>query len=159
MEDFETLDAGLGSANLALSPTDASNLRTAGKWGRFIAITGLVLIGIGIVSMLIFGSSLVAMGSSPELAMLTGGAGSFFIVLLAFYGIIFAVSIYLYWQLLQFSTNAIKAADTGSQVAMTASFESLKTMFKITGIMVAIMLGLYALTFVLTILGGLASFL
>jgi hypothetical protein len=151
-EDFDTLDAGMGNTGLTLSSIDTANLRTAGKWGRFIAITGLAMIGFAMVSMLIFGGSMLAtMGSS-----IMGGSGAFSLILVV-YGLAFAVSIYLYWQLLQFSTNAIKAADQGNSAAMTASFTSLKTMFKILGVLLGILLGIYALTFVFAIFGGLAS--
>lgn len=154
MEDYGTIDGGLGYTGLTLSTVDTNNLRTAGKWGRFIAISGLVVMGLAILLMLFFGGTMLTLMSMSEM----GGAGALGgTFLFVFYGVIFAISIFIYWMLFQFSSNAIKAADSGSPEAMAASISSLKTMLKVVGILWAVYLGFVALMIVITLVGGLAA--
>lgn len=155
-EDYGTIDEGLGNTGLTLSTTDTNNLRSAGKWGRFIAISGLVVIGLAVLMMLFFGGTLLTMMSMSDTSgMGMGVLGSTLIFIP--YAIIFAISIFVYWKLLTFSTNAIKAADSGSSQAMSASVSSLKSMLKIVGVLWALYLGLIALSLVFGLLGGLAT--
>jgi|AntRauTorckE5430_2_1112549.scaffolds.fasta_scaffold08962_2 hypothetical protein len=158
-EDYGTLDAGMGNIGLALNANDIANLRTAGKWGRFISITGLVGLGLAVLGMLFFGGTMLTMMSmgDAEAAGALGAVGGTFIFII--YGIAFAISAYVYWMLYQFSTNAIKAADSGSQMAMTDAFSSLKSMLKVSGIILLVILAMYALVFLIIIIGGAATFL
>lgn len=157
-EDFGTLDAGMGNSGLTLTANDLSNLRTAGKWGRFLAISGLVIIGLSVLAMLFFGGTMLTMMSMGSGMGDLGGVGAIggtFIFII--YGIVFAISGYIYWMLYQFSTNAIKAADSGSQAAVTDAFSSLKSMLKVSGIILAIFLSIYALIFLIGIIGVAAT--
>jgi len=155
MDDYGTIDGSLGSAGLTLSTTDTDNLRSAGKWGRFISISGLIIIGLGVLFMLFFGSSLIAAMSMADMGGPGAAIGGSFVFVV--YAIIFAISIFIYWMLYKFSTNAIKAADSGSSAAMTASIISLKNMLKIIGILWLLYLALIVLTIVLGLVGGVAS--
>jgi len=153
MEEYGTIDAGLSNADISLSSADLSNLRTAGKWGRFIAIVTLVSMGLIILAMLMFGGTMLAM-ASPELGAMGAAGGT---MVLIFYVLMFALYIYPTVMLYKFSTGIIKAADNKNAEAASAAFASLKSMFKFMGILLAIILGLYALMFLIGLLGGLAS--
>ncbi|MFT5997670.1 MAG: hypothetical protein ACI81P_000115 [Neolewinella sp.] len=152
-DDYGTIDSGLATNGVQLSSTDLSNLRTAGKWGRFIAIVTLVSIGLMVLGMLSFGGVILA-ALGPELEGMGAAGGTFILVI---YAAIFALYIYPIVMLYKFSTNAIKAADGGNSVAASDAFTSLKSMFKFMGILLAIVLSLYALMFVLAMIGGAAS--
>lgn len=152
-DDYGTIDGGMATSGIQLTATDLSNLRTAGKWGRFIAIVTLVSIGLMVLVMLFFGGTLLAT-ASPEMAGL-GAVGTTMILLI--YGAMFALYIYPTVMLYKFSTNVIRAADSGNAVAASDAFASLKRMFKFMGILIAIVLGLYALMFVFMLIGGAAA--
>jgi len=155
-EDFGTLDAGMSTAGTTLSATDMANLRTAGKWARFMAIVALVLMAIGVLTMLLFGGTMMAMmggGMGSEMAGAGIGMGVFAIIYIP----ILAFSIYVYWKLYVFGSKAMTAVDTNNSAAMSESLSSLGTVFKVTGILTAIFLGFYALALVMGLLGGLAS--
>ncbi|MEL6274116.1 MAG: hypothetical protein AAFQ37_11995 [Bacteroidota bacterium] len=140
MTDTNTpLDSGYGDG-ISISRTDINYLRTAGKWGRFISIVGLAFIGIFVIFMLIGGGSFLALAGS---SMGPGiGLGAFFFIV---YGIIFAIAIYCYVLLYRFSTNAIKAADTGNASAITEALKSLSQFWKVLGIITAIYIGFFAI--------------
>lgn len=152
-DDYGTIDAGMSTTGIQLTSTDLINLKTAGKWGRFISIVSLVSIGLMMLGLLFFGGTMMALASSD-----LGAAGALGgTAILIFYGLLFALYIYPTVMLYKFSTNVIKAADNGNPTAASEAFASLKSMFKFMGILLAIILGLYALFFVLALLGGVAS--
>ncbi|MEL6140736.1 MAG: hypothetical protein AAFU67_03880, partial [Bacteroidota bacterium] len=97
-------------------------------------------IGIFVIFMLIGGGSFLALAGS---SMGPGiGLGAFFFIV---YGIIFAIAIYCYVLLYRFSTNAIKAADTGNASAITEALKSLSQFWKVLGIITAIYIGFFAI--------------
>jgi hypothetical protein len=152
-DDYGTIDAGMSTAGIHLTSADLANLKTAGKWGRFISIVILVSIGLMMLGIIFFGGTMMALASSDIGA--AGALGGTAMVI--FYGLLFALYIYPTVMLYKFSTNIIKAADNGNATAASEAFASLKSMFKFMGILMAIMLGFYALFFVIALLGGLAS--
>lgn len=132
MDTNDILDGDFGDG-ITMQTRDLNYLRTAGKWGQFISIAGLILIAVGVVVMLIGGaSSLMMMGSM-------GGAFSLFLIP---YLIIFGVIIYLYILMYQFSTNAVTAASGKSKSALTDALKALASMFKLGGILLLLYFGL-----------------
>lgn len=131
-------------------------LRTAGKWGRFVSITAMVLIGLFVV-MLIFGGGamLAALTTGLPDGGSSAGAGIGGTVILVIYFIAFAIGFFLYYLLLQFSNNAIRAANTGSEAQVTAAMKPLATFFKIFGILTAIYVAIIGLALIGGIAGGL----
>lgn len=154
-DDYGTIDAGMSTTGIQLTSTDLANLRTAGKWGRFIAIVSLIGMALMILLVLFFGGTMMAL-ASPEMGAMGAAGGTFVLII---YLAMFALYIYPLVKLYQFSTNAIKAADSGNSVAASDSFAALGSMYKFMGILLVIVLGLYALFFVLALIGGAASML
>ncbi|PPK84601.1 hypothetical protein CLV84_3763 [Neolewinella xylanilytica] len=155
-ENPETLDDQYGNG-AALPPEGSTNLRKAGKWGRFLGIVYMVSIGIGIGFIILFGGTamtLAGMGSE------TGNPfASFMLPMLLFYGLFFAIMLYLAYLLYSFGAKAMLAVDQGDQTAMTASFGSLGRLFKILGILTIIQLAFMALSIVLFLFSGAAALL
>ncbi len=160
--DFGTIDSNLAGSGFALSSADQTNLRTAGKWARFLAIIGLVSMALVVLMMLFGGGTMMAlmmgggMGASPYDTGAAVGAGAFMFI---FYGIFIAAGIYLYWLLYQFGDKAMKAVDSGNTALMSESLAAQSKMYKIIGILAAIYLGFLALAILFAVIGGAAAFL
>jgi len=134
------LDSDYGDG-ISLSRADVNNLRTAGKWGRFISIVGLAFMGIFLLLVLIFGGESFSFFAASLLG--PGGVGGALII--AFYLLIIGIIIYCYILLFQFSTSAIKAADTGNASAVSNALKSLARLWKVIGITIAAYIGFIVL--------------
>ena len=140
-----------------LSPEGSQNLRKAGKWGRFLGIVYMVFIGIGIACMFFFGGTfltMAGMGSDqgPNMTQVM-------LPLFLFYGVFFAIFLYLSYLLYSFGSKAMVAVDRGDETAVTDSFGSLGRLFKILGIVTIIQLAFTALSVALFLFSGAAALL
>ncbi len=126
-------------------------LKETAKWAKFLAILGMVMMGfiilIGITMMVSMGS-LSAL--SPELGMMSGmmgiGLGLVYIVMALIY-------VYPIWKLYEFANLTKKALMSEDSDLLTQAFGAQKSMFKFWGILMVILLGIYALVFVVSIFG------
>lgn len=134
--DFDTLDDGIGRVGLTLSMADKENLRSAGKWGRFLAIVTFVFLGLGLIGALFAGGTMMSVMTGSDM----GGFGALSMVLYLLAFVFYGVIAYLVYE---FSTKAIRAVDNDDQTAMTASFRALKRLYAIFGILTVITLGFY----------------
>jgi hypothetical protein len=132
-------------AELVINNTISDFLQESARWARFIAIVGFVFVGLGILSVLAGGSTLLAVGLPSEMA---GFGGFFLIVFLAFSAIALVPLYYLY----NFATKIQVALRENNSVFLADAFENHKSFFKFYGIMLAIVLGFYALIFVFGLL-------
>lgn len=153
-ESFSPLDQSTGSG-LNVQPVAFDYLRTAGKWGKFIAIANFVFIGLTIFGFIFGGVSSLVMLASMGSGL--GGGEVFMTLFIGLMGISILFGAYLNYKLYLFSTNAIRAADLQDSQALTISIASLKTLLKVFGVILAIFLGFYALLFLFAILGTMAS--
>jgi hypothetical protein len=116
------------------------------KWGKFLAIVGYI--GIGLLVLL---GVIVMVGLSFAGSMSQFGFG-FPMGLLGFIYILIAV---LYWfpvnYLYKFSDNVKKGLNTNDQQHVTLGFESLKSLYKFSGILTIIVLSIYALVLLIAI--------
>ena len=149
--DYSPLDSGLSTGVITLSGQDLQHLRTAGKWARFFAIVSLVFIALGVLFMLFFGGTMLAF-MDPSVTGAIGGT-----MMLVTYGLVFALYIYPLVKLYQFGSKAVQAVDSNNQILASESIDALKSGFKFIGIFTAVVLGIYALIFVIGIIGGVAS--
>lgn len=157
LNDSTTLDDSLANQGVFLSAQDTNHLRTAGKWGRFISITGMVFLAIGIVFVLfgvIFAGGMGLSSLASSAIGLSAGLVFFYFI---FYAALLGIALYLYILLYRFSTNAILVADTGDQQAVTAAFAALGKLMLITGILFIIYLASIALMVLGGIIGGVAA--
>lgn len=143
-----TLDGGYG-AGLTLTSTDTANLRKAGKWGRFLGILSMVLIGLVILAFIGFGSTMIALMSGGQI-----GAGGIGTVMIGCYLLLLGFTFYLTYLLYKFGAEAVIAVDNGDGLAMTRSLASLGRLFKIYGIMTVIYLAFIGLSLLFALIGG-----
>lgn len=154
-ENFTPLDQNT-DGNLQVQTAAFDHLRTAGKWGKFIAIANFVFIGLTLFGFAFGGASSLIMLATMSGSLVGGGSA-----LLIVFTLIMVLSIffgaYLNYKLYLFSVNAMRAADLQDAQAFTISMDSLKTLLKVFGVILAVILGFYALMFAFALLGGIAS--
>ena len=118
-------------------------LLTAAKWGKFLAIMGYIFIGLALLASIgIFGGS-----ASTESTLLPGtsiGTGVFGMVYLLLIVLYYFPTTYLY----RFSVRVRRAVESEDTSAYTSAFENLKSLFKFSGILVIVLLGLYLIAFI-----------
>ncbi|MGH1435604.1 MAG: hypothetical protein ACRBG0_14240 [Lewinella sp.] len=140
-------DTGNPGSELIITDAIRSFLAESARWGKFIAIIGFVFIGLGVLMMLFGGGAMIAGGMA--------GMGGIMILV---YVIALGISLIPIYYLYNFATKMQVALRDDNQVFLRDAFENHKSMFKFYGILMAIMLGFYALMFLIGIIGGLASF-
>lgn len=140
-------DTGTPGSALIITDPIRSFLAESARWGKFIAIIGFVGIGLGVLMMLFGGGAMIAGGMA--------GMGGIMILV---YVVILGISLVPIYYLYNFATKMQVALRDDNQVFLRDAFENHKSMFKFYGIFMAIMLGIYALMFLIGIIGGLASF-
>ncbi len=127
-----------------------SYLMETAKWARFIAIVSIVMGGL-LAIFSIFAGSILNTGGNMD--MFPFSATLIAIVYLIMAGLIIAPNVFL----LNFASKAIGALRSGSESELTVAFRNLKSYYKFIGILTAIMIGFYALIFIMTMLGGAAA--
>ena len=135
-----------GPTSITLTPADWANLLTTGKWGRLIAIVGLVCVGLGLLTMAGFGAYLTTQDALVSELTTAGGVLGVYILMLAFY-------IYPLIKLFQFSNKIITAFEQGSGVLASEAFSALKALYKFMGILTLATIGLYILGMILAAVG------
>ncbi|HUS02152.1 MAG TPA: DUF5362 family protein [Chitinophagaceae bacterium] len=129
------------SNDLLISEISQSNLNTAAKWGKFLAIVGFVFCGL----MLLGGLwAQVFLSKSRTYAYESEGLKYMWIG----YAILAIICFFPCLYLFKFSNRTQAAIRTSSQENLDAAFMNLKSMFKFYGIFTIIILVIYALAFV-----------
>ncbi len=127
------------STGIRLNQVAENFLRSAAKWGRFVAI-GLVLI-VGL-----FAGALMTGIMGPRLFGFSGGS----IATFNFIAVIYALPIiYLY----RFSSKMLDSLNAQDEDQVAESFKNLKSMFKFIGIFTIIILSLYLISLVFVLFG------
>ncbi len=157
MENEGLLDQGIRSneSDNSLSGEDKMYLEQAAKWSKFLGIVGFVFSGIIIIvafSLVFLGNSITKLGgeNNPLGSSLSYGVGVFYLLIAVVY---FLLSLYQF----RFGTKMKIALNESDSEAMTEGLKNLKNYFKSSGIIMAIVLGFYALILVFGILGGMAT--
>ena len=123
------------------------------KWAKFLGIVGFVITGLMVTGALAAGATMSALSKfgGGQLAALSGGAFTFVFMLYAV--MIFYPSLLMY----QYSSNAKTGVLYGEQFNLTHAIGKLKSLFKFWGIVTIIFISLYALIFILAIVGAASS--
>lgn len=142
--------------DLRLNEMCKAHLREAAKWSKFLAIVGFIGIGfmvlVGIFMGTLFNNS--GMSEVPGMEAFNTMGTTFLMILYIIIGLIYYFPIkYLY----DFSIQAKSALDLSDSFLLEDAFSKLKSHYKYIGIMMIIILSLYALMFVF--FGMLASLL
>ncbi|MFK7937498.1 MAG: hypothetical protein AB8G22_28540 [Saprospiraceae bacterium] len=157
MEYSQPLDSGMYAGGLELETAAREYLRESAKWAKFLSIVGFVMIGFMVIAAFFVGAMFSTMGNfqgidgADELAGLGMLSGGFITAMyLAFAALYFFPTLYFY----RFSTKTKLAIESGSSTDLTAGLENLKSCFKFWGIFMIVILGIYALFFVIGIAGA-----
>jgi glucan phosphoethanolaminetransferase (alkaline phosphatase superfamily) len=129
-------------------------LQKAGQWANFIGIVGFVMTGFVVLAALFIGTIFTTMAAfNPMLAGAAAMGPMLTVIYLLFAVFNFFFSYYLY----QFGARIKKAILFNNTEGTTQAFSKLKSFFKLWGITLIVILALYALIFVVAIIGGAAG--
>ena len=148
------LDQGLSATPNAggLSNEDKGYLWTAAKWARFLGIVGFVMTGFIVLAALF----LMTMGSSLGSALGNRGVfGAFGAMIGVFYIVIAVVYFFISLYLFNFGKKTRLALQNENSSDLTEGLKNLKSYFSLLGIIMAILISLYALIFVVGVGGSL----
>jgi len=139
--------------DLHLDQQSVNYLGETARWCKLLSIFGFIYCGIMVLVGLFFGSlvssmMMPGMGSADKVG---GAFMSSFIILMAL--ILFFPAYYLF----NFSSKVRRALRNNDQEVLTDSLKNLKSFFKFNGIIVIIILSLYALALVSAIIGAMVG--
>lgn len=157
MDYQQTLDDNF-SDSLSINGDIRIFLKETAKWAQFIAIVGLVIMGLFLLIIVLMGTVFGSMaGSFPggeDLGAMPGLIGGFGMLL---YALFLAMFIFPLVYLLRFAQNTKKALKSDNQEALVLAFQNLKSHYKFYGIFMAIMVGFYALVFLFSLIVGVGA--
>jgi hypothetical protein len=147
---METLDSNLTRENNFFSTNEiTSYLLETAKWGKFLAITGYI--GIGLVLLAAIGVMGMGMGGAsqlvPGMGIGMGAFGMIYIIIAVFY---FFPVYYLH----QFSLKMKQGLMSQDPQNIAIGFRNLKSLFKFMGIFTVVILSIYAVIFVAALVIG-----
>jgi len=131
METEKILDSDFGNNGLSINGQSHTHLVEIAKWGRFLSILGLILIGLLIVGFIYM---LISRGS-----LFGAEAFQFFIT----FAIIMLLYIFPIFKLYNFSINALQALNVGSDQQLSTAFGALKSLFRFVGVSTMVVLIIY----------------
>lgn len=130
---------------LQIDHQGSSFLRETAKWSKFLSIVGFVMMGLMLLVLGFAGTTMSSMLASGGYGRSAGGGFAQFILLAAFLLIYFFPCLYLY----KFATKMQVALRNNDQVTLNSSFENLKSCFKFMGILMIVILAIYAVAFLI----------
>ncbi|MEM6699263.1 MAG: hypothetical protein AAF599_12745 [Bacteroidota bacterium] len=154
MDTNTVLDDRLeSSGNIGLSISSIQSLRESARWAKFIAIVGFVMVGFMVLASFFIGAAFSDLaGINDSLSMAAAGGGIFMTVLyLLAAALYFFPCLFLY----RFATKTKAALIEYDTNGVTEGLKQMKNYFQFIGIMIAILLGFYALVLVFGVIGGL----
>lgn len=142
--------------NIVVDEMSGAYIHEIGRWGKFLAIVGFIVIGLMIVASVFMMFAFSRLASYDEYGNATGAAygqamGGMLGVLYLFFA---GIYIYPTWTLYKYSTCIKRALVNKEQQEFNDAFRYLKSTFKFMGILMIIILSIYAL---IAIFGGLAA--
>ncbi|HMF73744.1 MAG TPA: DUF5362 family protein [Flavitalea sp.] len=130
---------------LQIDHRGSSFLRETAKWSRFLSIIGFVMMGLMLLVLGFAGTTMSTMLESGGYGRSAGGGFAQFILLAAFLLIYFFPCLYLY----KFATKMQLALRNNDQETLNSSFENMKSCFKFMGILMIVILAIYAVAFLI----------
>ncbi|SFD71538.1 DUF5362 family protein [Flavobacterium phragmitis] len=140
---------------LQLDTTAKDFVKEIAKWAYFLSIIGFIGIGLLLIIAVFAGAIFSAMGST--MPGMGAYGGSFGAAMGAIYFLMAAFYFFPVYYLFKFSSNAKKAFRDNDSEALTSSFGYLKSHYKFIGILMIVLLAIYALFFLFAVLGGLMA--
>lgn len=132
------------AAPIVINEEIKSYLLETSKWGKFMAIVGYVGMGLLVVLAIVTMVGLTALGGLAHTGFPIGIMGLFYIGFAVLY--YFPVT-YLY----KFSVQMKQGINSGEEFSVISGFQNLKSLFKFMGIMLIVIISIYALVLLITI--------
>jgi hypothetical protein len=130
-----------------------SHLNQTRKWANFLAIIGFISCGFLVLIALFLGSLMAIMPSYDDtLGLEAFGSGIVTAIYLVLAGVGFLIYLYLY----RFSDKLKKAINSGDSSELEESFKNLKLYYKLNGIIIIAVLGIYVLAIIIGIVAAAA---
>jgi len=134
-----------------LSVQDADALRKTAKWARFLAIMGFIMIGLMVLAGFSMGSFMARMMSmqsdmmgTPMPSGLEQMGTAYLVISLLIGALYFVPTLLLY----QFASRTLRSlAGTFDPITFTSGLEAHRRLYKFMGILMIIVLSIYALFF------------
>jgi hypothetical protein len=137
-------------AELKLNDYSIDFLKETAKWVNFLAIMGFIGIGLMVISAFFMGAIFSSLPNSGDIPFNAGPIMTG--VYLLFAALYFFPVLYMY----RFADKMKIALARKDEDVLTDAFINLKAHYKFIGILTIVMLSLYALLFLLALIGGLA---
>lgn len=134
----------MNATSLKLTENSLVFMRETVKWAKFLAICSFVGLGLMVLVGVVFLFLSVSFPSPSETKLSTSILGIFYILIAALY---FFPAIYLF----RFASASAEAINTLNDDTLEEGLENLKSLFRFTGILMIIVLSLYAVGFILAI--------
>lgn len=143
---MDTLDNNVTSTEITINSKINNFLLETAKWAKFLAIVGFVFIGLIVLG------ALIALLSGATVYRFSGISGGPFIV-----GLTYLLMALLYYfptrYLYNFAVKMKLAIENSQQNNLEDGFENLKSLFKFSGIFMIVILSIYALIFLVGLIG------
>jgi hypothetical protein len=131
---------------LKIDDTAKAYMLEAGRWARFLAVIGFIIMGLFVVGGVVVGFYSAALG-------LTEYGGKFGVGMFALYLVFAAIYFYPVYSLFKFSSYSRHAVATNDQQQFNRSLFYLKNQFKFWGVLTILLLAIYGISIVLIIVG------
>jgi hypothetical protein len=141
----------MNATTLKLTENSLVFMRETVKWAKFLAICSFVGLGLMVLAGVVFLFLSVSVPVPSETKLSTSILGILYILIAALY---FFPAIYLY----RFATASAEAINTLNDDTLEEGLENLKSLFRFTGILMIIVLSLYAVGFILAIVLSLTQY-
>ncbi len=137
------------NAGMQLNSTAKAHIAETAKWANFLAIVGFVFLALFVI-VAIFAGTLMSTLLASRSPM--GAAPSFMLTITyLFIAVIYFFPLMYLYKFAQKAKSALRADDTHD---LQIAFQNLKSVYKFMGILMIITLALYAIVFIIAIVGG-----
>ncbi len=131
---MDTLDNNLSVEGVAINSKISDYLKETAKWTNFLSIIGFVMIGLMVIRGILFFS---ISASSFGVGQATAGGLAYLLMALLY----FFPTFYMY----NFSKKIKIGLNSSVQSEVELAFENLKKMFKYIGVLMIVILSIYAI--------------
>lgn len=142
--------------SLSIEPATKAHLSEASKWAKFLAIVGMIFLGLMVVTGIVLATSvsrdLSRLDSPQDSYPLSMFGSSVAIVYIIFAVVGFLPALFL----LRFANKTKTALASDNQEALNLAFQNLKAYLRYIGIVVIIWLALFVIGTLFTIIGAAA---
>jgi hypothetical protein len=146
---FDNSSQGQDLFDFGLDETGKAYLLETARWAKFLAVVGFVLLGLLILFGVFLSTIMGAVGSRYG-----GSFQNFGGVMMVLYVLIGILYFFPTYYLFKFSTLIKPALLTSNQHGFNSALSYLRSAFRYIGILTLVVLGLYALAFLVGIAGA-----